>query len=74
MFLRVTNFNNKNETLIMHSKNTIKFLEKSFYVFHNIKGNAQFTFLCNPQKSMVNVGLMKIFKSTVHNESNHVPS
>ena len=29
------------------------------------KGNAQFIFLCNPQKSSVNVFLMKILKSTV---------
>ena len=30
-----------------------------------LKGNAQFTFLTNPQKSSVNFCLMKIFKSTV---------
>ena len=30
-----------------------------------IKGNAQFIFLCNPQKSPVNVCLMKVLKSTV---------
>ena len=29
-----------------------------------IKGNAQFIFLCNPQKSSVNVCLMKILKIT----------
>ena len=30
-----------------------------------IKENAQFIFLCNPQKSSVNVCLMKILKRTV---------
>ena len=30
-----------------------------------IKGKAQFIFLCNPQKLLVNVCLMKILKSTV---------
>ena len=30
-----------------------------------LKGNAQFLFLCNPQKSSVNVCLMEILKSTV---------
>ena len=29
------------------------------------KGNAQFVILCNPQKSLVNVCLMKLLKSTV---------
>ena len=29
------------------------------------KGNAQFIFLCNPQKSLVNISFMKILKSTV---------
>ena len=29
------------------------------------KGNVQFMFLCNPQKSLVNVCLMKILKRTV---------
>ena len=29
-----------------------------------IKGNAQFIFLCNPQKSLVNVGFMKNIKKT----------
>ena len=32
-------------------------------------GNAQFLFLCNPQKSLVNVCPMKILKSTVTKES-----
>ena len=31
----------------------------------DIKGNAQFIFLCNPQKASVNVCFMKILKSTV---------
>ena len=31
----------------------------------NNKGNAQFIFLCKPQKSSVNVCLMKMLKSTV---------
>ena len=30
-----------------------------------VKGNAQFIFPCNPQKSSVNVRLMKILKNTV---------
>ena len=31
----------------------------------SFKGNVQFMFLCNPQKSSVNVCFMKILKSTV---------
>ena len=31
----------------------------------NIKGNTQFMFLCNPQKSSINFCLVKILKSTV---------
>ena len=31
----------------------------------SLKGNAQFIFLCNPQKSSVNACLMKILESTV---------
>ena len=31
----------------------------------NLKGNAQFIFLCNPPKQSVNVCLMKRLKSTV---------
>ena len=30
-----------------------------------LKGNTQFIFLCNPQKSLVNICLMKILESTV---------
>ena len=30
-----------------------------------IKGNAQFIFLCNPRKSLVNACLMKILKNIV---------
>ena len=30
-----------------------------------VKGNAQFMFLCHPQKSLVNVCLKKILKCTV---------
>ena len=30
-----------------------------------IKGNAQFILLCNSQKSLLNVCLMKVLKSTV---------
>ena len=37
--------------------------EKGFFII--FKGNVQFIFLCNPQKSSVNVCLMKILKSTV---------
>ena len=37
-----------------------------------VKGNAQFIFLCNPQKSSANVCLMKILKSTVTKKSNCV--
>ena len=32
------------------------------------KGNAQFLLLCNPQKSLVSVYLMKLLKSTVTTE------
>ena len=31
-----------------------------------LKGNAQFLFLCNPQKSSVNVSLMKIIEEHCH--------
>ena len=34
--------------------------------FSHIKINAQFIYLCNPYKSLVNVCLMKILKNTVH--------
>ena len=37
-----------------------------------IKGNAQFIFLCNSKKSLVNVCLMKILKSTFTKKSNYV--
>ena len=30
-----------------------------------LQGNAQFIFLCDPQKSLVNVSFMKILKSTI---------
>ena len=33
--------------------------------FLDLKGNAQFVFLCNPQKPLVNICLMKILKSTI---------
>ena len=36
------------------------------------KGNVQFIFLCNPQKSSVNVCFMKILKSTIKKISNYV--
>ena len=32
------------------------------------KGNVQFLLLCNPQKSLVSVYLMKLLKSTVTTE------
>ena len=38
----------------------------------NVKGSAQFIFLCNPQKSSANVCLMKTLKSTVIKKSNCV--
>ena len=34
--------------------------------FEILKGNAQFLFLCNPQKSSVNVCFMKIIKKHCH--------
>ena len=37
-----------------------------------LKGNAQFLFLCSPQKSSVNVCLMKIIKKHYHKKSNRV--
>ena len=40
--------------------------------FCKIKGNAQFIFLGNLQKSSANVCLMKILKSTVTKKSNYV--
>ena len=39
--------------------------KRFFFTCIQLKGNAQFIFLCNPQKSSVNVFLMKILKSTV---------
>ena len=44
-------------------------IEKNLSNNGSVKGNAQFIFLCNPQKSSVNVCLMKILKSTVHKKS-----
>ena len=48
----------------------------SSYILHNprthFKGNTEFIFLCNPQKSSVNVCLMKILKSTVTKKNNCV--
>ena len=35
-----------------------------------LHGNAQFTFLCNPQKSSVNVCLVKILKSAITKKRN----
>ena len=40
-------------------------LNNKSLIFGDIKGNAQFIFLCKPQKPLVNVCLMKILKSTV---------
>ena len=37
---------------------------KALFVLKIFKGNAQFVFLCNPQKSSVNAYLMKILKAT----------
>ena len=36
------------------------------YIIQYIEGNAQFLFLCNPQKSLVNVSLMKTIKEHSH--------
>ena len=46
---------------IKHQK--ILFLKQ--LVMNVFKGNAQFIFLCNPQKLSINVCLMKLLKSTV---------
>ena len=46
-------------------KNAFYFTLKTLLVFEIFKGNVQFIFLCNPQKSLVNVCLMNILKSTV---------
>ena len=46
-----------------------------FYKLFNkssVKGNAQFIFLCNPQKSSVNVCLMNLIKKHCHKKSNCV--
>ena len=40
------------------------------FVISDLKGNVQFIFLCNRQKSSVNVRLMKILKSTATNPAN----
>ena len=42
----------------IHQRNTLLYL--------NLKENAQFIFLCNPQKASVNVSLKKILKNAVH--------
>ena len=49
----------------IETKSSVTLLEVE--IDHNFifKGNAQFIFLCNPQKSSVNVWIMKISKSTV---------
>ena len=48
---------NSDKHLIRKTLNNLELIE--------LIGNAQFIFLCNPQKSSVNVCLMKILKSTV---------
>ena len=51
----------------------IKKLKKTVpwtFVISDLKGNVQFIFLCNRQKSSVNVRLMKILKSTATNPAN----
>ena len=42
---------------------------KEVFIF---KGNGQFIFLCNPQKSLVNVCLIKLLKKHYHQKSNYV--
>ena len=45
--------------------NVIIFFSSQHRLGTSFKGNVRFMFLCNPQKSLVNVCLMKILKSTV---------
>ena len=53
------------ENSLQQSLATLSFFFTFRYVSATFKGNGQFIFLCNPQKSLVNVCLMKISKSTV---------
>ena len=46
-------------------------LKKSNLNFFHLKGSAQFIFLGNPQKSSINVCLMKILKNTFTKKSNY---
>ena len=49
--------------------NTVAKLKKTVAY---IKGNAQFIFLCNPQKSSFNICLIKLLKKHCHKNSNCV--
>ena len=52
------------------TKGSFKCGSKRFEVYLNVKGNAEFIFLCNPQKSSVNVCLIKKIKKYCHKKSN----
>ena len=60
------------ENSLQQSLATLSFFFTFRYVSATFKGNGQFIFLCNPQKSLVNVCLMKNLKSTVTKKSNCV--
>ena len=60
--------NTENETYFFNNtevKNSSEDKILGITIDNKLKGNAQILFLCNPQKSPVNVFLMKILKSTV---------
>ena len=44
----------------------------SFWNSAKVKGNAQFLFLCNPEKSSVNIYFIKIIKKDCHKKINCV--
>ena len=52
------------ELCLMSSSRILSTVQEHLFQGSYFKGNAQLTFLCNPQKPSINVSLMKILKST----------
>ena len=55
----------KIELCLMCSWRILSTVQKHLFQGMYFKGNRQFIFLCDPQKSSINVSLMKILKSTI---------
>ena len=64
---------NRANALLLKSRNCFKwkhyYLKSEIISNENIKGNAQFIFLCNPPKSSVNVCLMKTYVKKIFKSS-----